>query len=129
MPAENNCLAAKLIAPIVDSLRNTEILSAGKALATIRSGLPSPLKSAMLTAIGALAVVAVIAAAKLGAVPGVVVVLRYTDTTFTPAFTVAISKKPSPSTSPTETEEIAVPVEVNIEMGAPKVATSVVDAI
>ena len=73
-------------------------------LATIRSGLPSPFKSAAVTEHGWLPVAKVCWAAKEGVVAPGAVVFSSTDTVFEPSFATIRSGLPSPFTSAAVTE-------------------------
>ncbi len=95
------CWVAKLgeAAPGAVVLSSTETVLPLK-FATIRSGLPSPLTSAAVTAFGPLPVAKVCWAAKLGAEAPGAVVLSSTDTVLPPPFATIRSGLPSPLTSP-----------------------------
>ena len=109
LPAPKVCWVAKLgvAAPGTVVLNNTEIVLSF-LLATIRSGLPSPLRSAVVTQSGRSPVAKVCWVAKLGvAAPGVVV-LSSTETVLLPAALAAIrSGLPSPFTSAAVTDSAA----------------------
>src|SRR5207249_4084291 len=84
-------------------LRST-LTVALEALTTARSGLPSPSRSAADTEYGNEPVAKVTWAAKVGALPGLAVVLRSTLTVLLPALATARSSLPSPSRSAAVTE-------------------------
>ena len=73
--------------------------------ATAKSGLPSPLKSPMLTNWGALPVVKSTLVAKVGVVAPLAVVLSRMEAVLLPLFAVAKSGLPSPLRSPMLTEK------------------------
>ena len=80
------------------------------ALATIRSGRPSPFTSSSATDTGPLPVAKVCWGAKLGVVAPAVVVFKNTDTVLELALATIRSVRPSPFTSPSATEVGALPV-------------------
>jgi hypothetical protein len=70
--------------------------------ATAMSGLPSPLKSPILTAAGFVPTVKFVAAANVGVAAPIVVVFKNTDTFALPQFATTISSLPSPLISATK---------------------------
>jgi len=105
-PVVKSTLGAKVgvVAPVVVVLSRMEALSPPK-FATAKSGLPSPLKSPMLTEKGLLPVVKSTLVAKVGVVAPVVVVLSRMEALLLYRFAVAKSGLPSPLKSPMLTEK------------------------
>src|SRR5271166_3871509 len=110
-PVAKVCWAAVLgvVAPAAVVFSSTDTVSEPK-LATMRSDLPSPFKSATATDSGALPVEEVGWAAKLGVVAPAAVVFSSTDTVLEPKLATMRSGLPSPVTSATATESGLEPV-------------------
>src|SRR5436853_171987 len=104
-PVAKDCCAAKegVVAPGVVVFSSTDTLSV-LALATARSGLPSPLRSPMATERGPVPVAKVCWKPKVGVVAPGAVVLSSTDTLLESRLAMTRSGLPSPLRSPMATD-------------------------
>src|SRR5271168_4657778 len=111
LPVAKGCWVAKLgvVAPGAVVLSSTDTVLA-PAFATIRSGLPSPLISAVVTEYGVLPVAKGCWVAKLGVLAPGAVVLSSTDTVLPLSFATIRSGLPSPLISAAVTETGPLPV-------------------
>src|SRR5205807_4236580 len=115
------------VAPGAVVLSSTDTVPALVSLATIRSGLPSRLTSAMVTATGCNPVPNGWATANDGVVTPGAVVFNSTDTVLSPKLATARSGLPSPFKSPTATTIGRLPTAISVAAlrvtGAPTTLT------
>src|SRR5579863_8976167 len=128
-PTANVVCAVKLavVAPGAVVLRSTDTVPDGPKPPTIRSGRPSPLRSAAVTPVGVSPTANVCCASKVGAVAPGAVVFSSTDTEDDPRLETIKSFSPSPLRSAVVTEYGCVPTVKGA--GAAKLGNSKPDSV